>query len=342
MMLYRVVLFVLLLCSCVRVLSQGREGNDWISRLDDKRLVSSLSIPGSHDSATGEGMHGVLGFGVTQALDLAEQWKCGVRAFDLRPAVRGTELHIYHGIFRTKVSFNEALDILCHQLKSNPKEFAIVLLREEAESENDAERALWPSLVGDAIRELGDMAAYFDADMTIGDARGKILFLSRNEYVGTDKGALVSGWNHSKEGTRSARIVPYGGGKPARLQVQDYYAPTNEGKRAEKFSAVNKYITFAGEAPEGVWTMNYLSGYSSAYFGCVSIATTSGYKRNAEWLHRLVEDHLLDLGANKVNRKLGIVFMDFVGVGEVSGDISHWGKYKTNGDRLVRLLIDSN
>lgn len=342
MMLHRVIISVLLFCCSITCVSQVYAGDNWISRLDDNRLLCSLSIPGSHDSATGEGIYAIPCFGITQVLGLEEQWRCGVRAFDLRPAVRDTELDIYHGIFRTKVSFNEALDILCQQLKTNPMEFAIVLLREETESENDAERALWPSLVGDVIRELADMAAYFDADMTIGDARGKILFLSRNEYLGTDKGAIVSGWSHSKDGTCSARIAPHQGGKPARLQVQDYYAPTNERKRAEKFSAVKKFISFASEASEGVWTMNYLSGYSSACFGCVSIATTSGYKRNAEWLHRLVEDHLLELGANRANRKLGIVFMDFVGVGEVSGDISHWRKYKTNGDRLVRLLIDSN
>lgn len=342
MMLYRVILFVLLLCSSVRVHSQGCDRGEWILGLDDNRLVSSLSIPGSHDSATGEGMYGVPGFGVTQTIGLAEQWRCGVRAFDLRPAVRDTELHIYHGILRTKVSFSEALDILCQQLKSNPKEFAIVLLREETESENDAERALWPSLVGDAIEKLGDVAAYFDSDMTIGDARGKIIFISRNDYVGTNKGALVSGWSHSKEGTCSASITSYKDGKKARLLMQDYYAPTNERKRAEKFSAVKKYLSLSDEAPIGVWTMNFLSGYSSTCFGCVSIATTSGYKRNAEWIHKLVEDHLMDLYTNKTNRKLGIVFMDFVGVDEVSGDIFHWGKYKTNGDRLVHLLIDSN
>ena len=119
------------------------------------------------------------------------------------------------------MSFAEALDILCAKLRRYPSEFAVVLLREESDSENEKERASWPSLVGRAIQEIGDRATVFSPDMKVADARGKILFLTRSAYKGTEKGALLTGWNHSKDGSINARIISYANGKEARLQVQD-------------------------------------------------------------------------------------------------------------------------
>ena len=65
-----------------------------MKRIDDEVLVASMSIPGAHDAATGEGMYSPSGLGITQQLTLQELWDCGVRAFDLRPAVKDTLLYI--------------------------------------------------------------------------------------------------------------------------------------------------------------------------------------------------------------------------------------------------------
>ena len=75
--------------------SQGFDTEQWMMGLEDDMLVSSLSIPGAHDAASGEGVCLFPGLGVTQTLDLREQWRCGVMAFDLCPAVRDTLLYIY-------------------------------------------------------------------------------------------------------------------------------------------------------------------------------------------------------------------------------------------------------
>ena len=74
--------------------AQGFDTEQWMKGLEDDMLVSSLSIPGAHDAATGEGLFAPPGFGRTQSLNLKELWECGVRAFDLRPAVRDTLLYI--------------------------------------------------------------------------------------------------------------------------------------------------------------------------------------------------------------------------------------------------------
>ena len=332
-----VFLFVVMMCRSFSLSAQQVSMSEWMSHVSDTVSISSMSIPGTHDAATGEGMLSLPGFGVTQTLGLKEQWRCGVRAFDLRPAVKDTLLYIYHGKLRTKVSFADALDILCAKLRRYPSEFAVVLLREESDSENEKERASWPSLVGRAIQEIGDRATVFSPDMKVADARGKILFLTRSAYKGTEKGALITGWNHSKDGSINARIISYGNGKEARLQVQDYYAPTDARKRAVKQDAVKRYLALAARAPMGVWTMNFLSGYYSTWLGFTSLATTSGYKRNAAWLHPVVLESCKNDG-----RPMGIVFMDYAGVDKVGGGLWHWKHFGVYGNELVKTIIERN
>lgn len=308
-----------------------------MQHLDDSHTVASLSIPGAHDAATGEGVHMVAGFGKTQELSLTALWDCGVRAFDLRPAVNGEELHIYHGPIRTKISFGKALEILCNKLAEHPTEFAVVLLREENDSENSAERALWPQAVGKAIENIGDRAAIFSPAMSVRDARGKIIFLSRNVYTGNNRGAIIKGWNHSLQGTTDAVITSLANGATARLQMQDYYAPTDKEKQKAKEEAVLQCLQRAASAPADVWTINFLSGYSNRWLGFTPFATTSGYKRNAERIHPIVINSL-----TTKTQPTGIIMLDFAGCDKTGGGIWHWGCFKTLGAWLVDKIIGQN
>ena len=308
-----------------------------MQHLDDSRTVASLSIPGAHDAATGEGVHMVAGFGKTQELSLAALWDCGGRAFDLRPAVNGEELHIYHGPIRTKISFGKALEILCNKLAEHPTEFAIVLLREEIDSENSAERALWPQAVGKAIENIGDRAAIFSPAMSVREARGKIIFLSRNVYTGNNRGAIIKGWNHSLQGTTDAVITSLANGATTRLQMQDYYAPTDKEKQKAKEEAVLQCLQRAASAPADVWTINFLSRYSNRWLGFTPFATTSGYKRNAERIHPIVINSL-----TTKPQPTGIIMLDFTGCDKTGGGIWHWGCFETLGAELVDKIIGQN
>lgn len=328
---------ILLLCCPLMTIAQELDRSNWMQHLDDAPTVASLSIPGAHDAATGEGLHMVAGFGKTQELPLAALWDCGVRAFDLRPAVKGEELHIYHGPARTKVSFGETLEILCYKLTEHPTEFAIVLLREESDSENSAERALWPSAVGKAIESIGDKAALFSPAMTIKDARGKIIFLSRNTYTGCNRGATIKGWSHSPQGTANAVIASLTDDATARLQMQDYYAPTNKEKQNVKEKAVLQCLRIAAEAPDNVWTINFLSGYSNRWLGFTPFATTSGYKRNAERIHPIIINLL-----TAKPQPTGIMMLDFAGCDKTGGGIWHWSAFETLGAELMDKIIGQN
>ena len=307
--------------------------------LPDEKLVASVSMPGAHDAATYKGVMMSLGMGRTQTANLAEQWESGVRAFDLRPAVRDTALHIYHSVLKTGVSFQEAISRICTLLDKHPEEFAVVLLRHENESENEREKHLWPSAIGRVIETLGERAVTFHPHITVGEVRGKILFLSRNAYHGTHKGALVTGWSHASQGTDMARIISYANGEEAQLQVQDYYAPTTEERKQAKLLGARKMLSLAKAAAQDVWTINFLSGYARTAFG--GNATTRGYKANAQWLHTRLLEEQKEHKALSAGR-MGIVFMDFVGTDKVCGGLWHWKPYHVQSNQLAELVIESN
>jgi hypothetical protein len=328
---------LLIFTAPLMLMAQEIDGRRWMAGIDDTRTVASLSIPGAHDAATGEGLIMAPGLGKTQELTLAELWDCGVRAFDLRPAVKGEELHIYHGPVRTKVSFCKALEILCDKLTEHPTEFAIVLMREENDSENSTERVLWPTAVGKAIENTGDKAAIFSPAMKVGDARGKIIFISRNAYTGCNRGAIIEGWNHSPQGTANARITSLTDDATARLQMQDYYAPTDKEKQKAKEEAVLQCLQRAASAPADVWTINFASGYRNCWLGFTPFATTSGYKRNAERIHPIIINSL-----TTKPQPTGIMMLDFAGCDKTGGGIWHWGCFETLGTELVNKIIGQN
>lgn len=330
------------LCSlCVLLKAQESDYSSWQARLDDNRAVSTLSIPGAHNAATGEGICFFSGLGKTQELGLAELWDCGIRAFDLRVAVSGEELHIYHGIAKCKVSFKDAIDIICEKLSAHPQEFAIVLLREENDSENSAERALWPEIMGDAIASLGEKAASFSAALTVGDLRGKILFLSRNEYSGCNKGALIRGWSHAESGTTEGEIVSFAGNGRAQLWVQDFFDTTDKERQTAKEAAVRRFLSLAGTAPTNVWSINFLSAYSSTLFVLTPFATTSGYKRNATRTNATAANYLA-ASSHTSQEPTGILFMDFAGVDRAVGGLWHWAPFQTQGKIVTELVIERN
>ncbi|MCI6757401.1 MAG: hypothetical protein MR575_00560, partial [Bacteroides sp.] len=153
-------------------------GNNWITALPDNAYASQLSIPGTHDAATGDGT--TFSLGKTQSLTLQEQWNMGIRVFDLRPGYKKVrkglfkyvnELHIYHGIVETRTSFKEAVKVLSDNLAANPGEFAIILMRFENDSPLYNKRDVWNSLMSSFLTSSdfpAERRIDFRPDLTVG------------------------------------------------------------------------------------------------------------------------------------------------------------------------------
>ena len=317
----------------VSITPAAQNGNNWITALPDDALVSELSIPGTHDAATGDGT--TFSLGKTQSLTLQKQWEMGVRMFDLRPGYKKVrtglfkyvdKLHIYHGMVETKTSFEDAINTLCNNLASNPDEFAVIVMRFENDHLIYNDSDVWNELMTSFLSSSSfpaECRVDFRPDLTVGELRGKILVLSRNAYASTPStGAFVSGWSHDSNGSTGARIS--GKNSSATLYIQDYYSVDDSN---QKNAVVKNFANKAAVAPAGVWTINHTSGYTG------SLASDSAYKKNAANTNSTLYNYITS--SEKPVGGTGIIVMDHVGSRKS-------GSYTVYGDLLPQAVIDNN
>ena len=318
--------------NCAQV--QADNNSAWMSGLSNSTYVSQLSIPGTHDSGTGHGfptLYYVTGnlHARTQDKTLTEQFNSGIRAFDLRPCVDGSTLRINHGIIPTELTMSSALNTLCNLLDQNPTEFVIVLIRHETEGDdnNSNFNSMMLSLLNSS--PVNSHTVNFNPWLTVGDMRGKILFLSRSEYASTPIGGFVRDWNNNSNfsGQQGGKIVR--GSTQAPCYIQDFFECTASGAKTVKTNSILTLLGYTGEQNTDpcLWAINHTSGYSKAVFG---IVTSDGYRDNAATQNPAVVNYL-----NSHSGATGLVLMDYAGENS-SGD------YNVYGQNLTNALINNN
>jgi len=334
------------LLSLLLLLATAAHADDWQALLPDDAYIAEVSLPGTHDSATGSGFSGFLGafgesYARTQDIDIARQWATGIRAFDLRPCVSGTSLQINHGIIPTALSFDDALATLRDSLVAHPTEFVVIHLLHETDGDSnspDFETLLHQSLQAEGIKErLVD----FRRNLTVADLRGKMLILYRNAYTTHPAGGEMSGWAGYIDWNAQRRGSIRGGGtgtmNTATLYMQDFSNTSADGAVDTKCQALRTMLDFStrqtiSTSADIVWVYNFASAYSlvANLFGN-SVSTSNGYRDNATYTHTAIIDYMNTHEAGP----MGIILMDYAGVDQ-SGD------YATRGLELTRLIIDNN
>lgn len=340
-------------------------GNNWITPLDDNIYVSQMSIPGTHDSATGDGT--TFSIGQTQELKLDKQFELGIRAFDLRPAVSDSDIQIYHGMVSTTYNWDQIMERFKYYLQTNPGEFIIILMRHETEGDNSS--SSWGDIMEAKLTTLKNgtnpstgesWTIDFKPDLTIGEMRGKILFISRDKYneSGPTVGAYT-GWSHNKDG---AEVAIYGSSSESgTLNVQDCYAPSESGDwgglitgsfiyNSQNKLLVQNFPTTKWTGIESLlkksqqfhtnsdlinrWSINHTSGYVGGSVAGLynSVSTTDGYRENAENNNIKLYNYI---NSSTWVGSTGIVMMDFVGARTS-------GSYTVYGDLCPQAIIDNN
>lgn len=296
----------------------------WMSTLDDYDYVCQLSIPGTHDSGTGNGFAGIsvigsLLAGKTQDKNFSEQLNIGVRAFDLRPGVDGSSLPIYHGPLKTKLTMNEAFTQSISFLSSNPSEFLIFIIRQE-DGDNNEWKANMTALLNN--NDYKNHVVPFSPKLRVKDARGKIIVLTRTAFSNS-KAATVSGWGDNAT-FRTGTIKSSNGSGNATLWLQDYYEISDENVKADAVvSLLDKSVTLCrDESSFGTWVINHASGYKGT-------ATNSNNSANAKRTAEAIITRLLAKG--RTPGPTGIILMDYAGTDAAYDGIS-----------LVDAIIDNN
>ena len=306
---------------------------DWMGQLDDNAYFSQVSIPGTHDSATGEGWTGFLGemfgpsMGLTQDLNIDQQLACGVRAFDLRPCVVDNELVINHGILQTKAKFPETLKQLCQFVTEHPTEFIVVVMRHE--TDGDDNNSQWSKMMSNCLGsdDVRPLLADYKRDLTVGELRGKVLVLSRDTYASKPIGGFITGWGHQANYVTGNIKGPYV--ISGTLYVQDFYEVMDN--MTAKLNGIEKLLNFS---TKNTVNKNYkhLTVCINCASGYTASASTDGIRDNAAQCNKKVVDYLAD---EAHAGPTGIIFMDFAGV-----DTSD--SYEVKGADLVNTIVNNN
>eukprot|EP01040_Poterioochromonas_malhamensis_P016266 gene16266-18427_t len=154
----------------------------WMDRLPDNKLITALTIPGTHDSGTSNGprsdvvAQAAKPWIVTQNWSIAEQLTYGIRFLDIRCNNNHGNFGIQHGDFDiVNQTFTDVLNACKNFLAQFPRETILMSVKEEGNSSGNI------SFV-DAFRAqyVGPYPWYKGHDLpTLGAARGKIILINR-------------------------------------------------------------------------------------------------------------------------------------------------------------------
>jgi len=343
---------------------------DWLSMVKDETKVCKLTIPGTHDTMTGMGFYQpTLKYvfnmtAISQVSTLDEQMENGLRFFDIRPVVsidtlatdpaKKQIMRLTHGISEIDYTFEQTIDDLQAFLKAHPTEFFICKLQADNGMENQNR---WPALLSDVLSRPkydGLFVENWRPDITVGEMRGKILWLSR--YDLRPQQALYNypivycDWPDEDPDIKEA-LDPQAQRNcamytmndttiKARLYKQDYYKTTNATRMKNKQTTVIAMMQTAREAnatDENIWIVNHCSAYTEV--------SPRGYITNASNLHPLVVEDLL-----KNQGTVGIIPMDMACHDYVHCIINGGMPYTSDylygfyplSQSLTNLLIKSN
>eukprot|EP00906_Rhabdomonas_costata_P004821 RCo007182 len=164
----------------LRTPQQMPMGVNWMSFVPDSRPLSSLSIPGTHDTMAVVDLS-FVSIAQCQERLLLEQLERGVRYVDIRCRHYHDRFPIYHGIISQNADFAEVVQFLVAFLRENPRETVIVSVKDENDAGAEGntrdfdETFLWYL----NKYQCRDQWYLSSATPTLGEVRGKMVLAQR-------------------------------------------------------------------------------------------------------------------------------------------------------------------
>ncbi|WP_324673283.1 hypothetical protein U5U50_01565 [Mycoplasma sp. 888] len=170
---------------------------DWMADVDGNKLLSDLSIPGTHDSAMFDGKGPAWTFGKawarTQYKNFKNQLKMGIRFFDIR---LNQENFVIHGsAYSNNVSLRSVLSEFRTFLRNHPNETVLMRIKDEnvsASSLSEAQCENWRKLINKQLSEYRDIL-YSNTtgtnriNPTLNELRGKVFVINNFHHkISTD------------------------------------------------------------------------------------------------------------------------------------------------------------
>lgn len=156
--------------------------NKWMKDIDGGKELFSLSIPGTHDSATKYVQ--LSKFAKCQDEDIYSQLMLGVRAIDIRVEPKNDKLALVHGITKifndeaktTPMFLEDVLDMCYKFLKEHPSEAVIFQFKNDSNKKNEQS---FNNLFYSYIKGNEDKWYLKPTAPTLDEARGKLILVRR-------------------------------------------------------------------------------------------------------------------------------------------------------------------
>lgn len=267
---------------------------NWMGSLDENKLLSALTIPGTHETCS------LYGGSRTecQRLSLSEQLNAGIRAIDIRCRHFNNAFTIHHGAVYQNKNFTDVLNDCKAFLDSHPKECIVMIIKDECTGK-------WPSCINaDNDRTFEDTfnwyleqdKDYFYLDNAIPqlkDVQKKIVLICRFRTSRLFKG-IAPHWEDDK--TFSTDV------SNGTLKIQDQYKVRTilHSHINNKWNSIKNLLDEArNDASKNNWYINFSSGSSG---GAHPNAVASRINHRVS---SYVEDKSL------ANIRLGTIMTDF-------------------------------
>lgn len=259
--------------------------NNWMSKIDDSKYLSEISIPGTHDTAAL--YEPISGTAKCQNLTLEEQLNAGIRYIDIRCRSYKDSFEIYHGAIYQKLNFDDVINTCTNFLSDNPTETIIMSVKEEynplgsiktfeeiLKSYLEKNKSIW--LLNDRIHQLGEV-------------RGKIVLLRRFSAKETPLGIDASNWQDN---------TTFDINNSANLTIQDCYKVSDN---SDKWAAITNLYSQAKSSAANNLYINYTSGYQSKFL-IPNITSVSNY----------INPKLINYFNENTSGNFGISVVDFI------------------------------
>jgi 1-phosphatidylinositol phosphodiesterase len=270
----------------------------WMAGIPDATNITSLSVPGTHDTMTYDVRDQVF---QCQNRNLSVQLDAGLRYFDIRARQVNNELHIYHGTVYTGYSYEDVLVTLFNFLDTNPSEIIIMRLKQEGSPTGNTsisfEEAFNWYRLNNTVTAPGSAKHFhlpqnriFTPIPTLGQLRGKILILQNYPTSGGNTYGI--GWESSDMVLQDLWEIP---------SADDLYL---------KWDAISAGLRQASESPDTNEAI-YL-GHLSASVGMLPIEAAAGVLNRTDIIGM---NDLTGrwLEAEETKGKTGVVIIDFPG-----------------------------
>ncbi|KAL5604163.1 hypothetical protein BROUX41_002145 [Berkeleyomyces rouxiae] len=158
--------------------------SDWMANIPNDTPLSSLSIPGTHNTMTSDSTEPMF---QCQNTDIEQQLNAGIRYFDLTVRISDRVLYTYHAGFNTHFTLADTMGIAARFLDKNPSEALIVRVQKESlrsGTKEDFESAMIqflkaPGVFGQKSKSYiyTTREGIVSSPPTLGALRGKILIV---------------------------------------------------------------------------------------------------------------------------------------------------------------------